>query len=161
MDSSSTNNAVLVADVAEGWRRSVVELLSSRGCGARVVVQAPQTDGDVLALARELEAEVVLLDLGGIGDAETIELCRELKVLPGPPAVVLYGEWDERASYGAGRGDDPLLAFSLADARVAGALVPTRSPGCSRRSGRAWGTPDREPQAGLGSPPRLSSRGDG
>ena len=140
MDSSNAN-AVLVADVAEGRRRSVVGLLSYQGRGARLVGQAPRTGGDVLAMARELEAGVVLLGLGGGGDGEAIELCRAPKDSPGPSAVVLYGEWDERAPDGAERWGDPLLAFSLADARVAGALVPHALPGLLAAIGAGVGDP--------------------
>ena len=110
---------VLLAD-ADGERRRRLRELLENSDSARLLVAAEASTrdpGSVLRRARSLRPEAVALGLGGVGDAEMVELAREFKGLSDPPKVVLFGNLEAAPELNGGA-MELVLAFSLADAHI-------------------------------------------
>ena len=90
----TANRRILVVDDEEDAAEALVEILSLHGHEAR---RAPDRDG-ALAVAAELEPEVVLLDLGLPG-VDGYQVARELREMLGrkPLLIALTGYQDDRA----------------------------------------------------------------
>ena len=108
---------VLVVDLDGERRRDVCAILEA---SEDFSVSA----AEICCLLNGEEAPgAVLVGLGEeIGDLEAVELCREIKSLPAPPATVLYGDWAGRLSI-TSEGRDLLFTLSLADGCVSNGLV--------------------------------------
>jgi DNA-binding NarL/FixJ family response regulator len=82
--------SVLIVDDHAGFRAHARRLLECEGY--RVVGEAADC-AEALAAARELEPELVLVDVH-LPDADGFELTSRLEALPGPPEVVLTSTRD-------------------------------------------------------------------
>ena len=116
--------------LVDAWRRRRrrAHAAFAGSSGWEVAAESSTEDaGEVLDLVRTLSPETVLVGLGGAKDAEIIELCREIKELPDPPKVLIYGEWQDGFA-GPGEHGELAFVFSLADAFVSGDTPTERLP---------------------------------
>ena len=87
---------VLIVDDHAGFRRSARLLLESDGF---TVVGEAENGGEAVALARELQPAVVLLDVQ-LPDLDGFEVAERLRDLDEPPQVILTSTRD-RGDYGS------------------------------------------------------------
>lgn len=84
---------LLIADGSSG-RRSAIKRAAEADGTARVVGEA-DNGAEAVRLTRALLPDVVLLRLELPNERDGVLVCRELKNLPEPPLVVLYGNGEE------------------------------------------------------------------
>lgn len=79
---------VLVVDDHPATRLGLTALLTTTGEIA--VVGEAKNATDAVRLARDLDPDIVVLDLRLQGETSGIEACREIKSLPSPPRVLMH-----------------------------------------------------------------------
>ena len=97
---------VLIVDDHAGFRRTARRMLEAEGYE---IVGEAQDARSAEAMARELEPEVVLLDIG-LPDGDGFELAPRLRPNGRGPAVVLVSSHD-RSDFGAEIAASPALGF--------------------------------------------------
>ena len=103
---------VLVVEDEEGLRSYLVPLFEREG----FTVDAVGTGGDALAAIHDRRPDLVLLDVG-LPDVSGLEVCREIRRLPGYLPVIMLTGLDSR--------DDELAGFDArADDYVTKPVVP-------------------------------------
>lgn len=109
---------VLLVDDHPGFRRMARLLLQSGGYD---VVAEAGTAGEALTSARDLEPDLVLLDVL-LPDGNGADLAGVLAALPHPPGVVLTSSYDG-GGLAARLVDLPVLGFVPKDQLTAGRLA--------------------------------------
>lgn len=117
----------LIVDDSPVFLESARRLLESEGLG---VVGTASTSAEAIALAAELEPDVVLVDVE-LGDENGFELARRLTASPSSPPVILISTHPEEdvadlvvSSSAAG-----FIAKSGLSAEAVQAMLARRSPG--------------------------------
>lgn len=92
---------ILLVEDHPGMRFGVRSLLRHAG-GMEVVGEAADAE-EAMKLAVEKTPDVVVLDIQIKGGQSGIELCREIKSLPGPPKILIYTAFSVEEAFLAAR----------------------------------------------------------